>query len=559
MDSSSREPYYRWLILATLLLLFLSIAREYPEWKAQRQKKSESDAQQDTTSSTTDTTTTPGDSPSSSPWPSNFSIRWIPYIPFAVVYLIFKALWAGLRLFILHSILFAEHAGVHLVTAVEKTVEWSVHEGPGFVRRWVIIPTLSVTITIWESPAIAKIKTTIENVVIPGIERISISLYESFKAAIIKSIAWMHTVIDPIKLMATWFAVECIYNPAHAIGSRLITLSHTFIQIAKIYLGELAKDAIDLSRLFKRLGVWFWNRVLTPLGVKAYALGSAAINVLAQFVLLVARAGYIRVIAPTGRAAISAFQILRSHPTLLAGLQALSLTVQEKCSLALQRVESVNWLILLETVLTAAFTNAYHYITLGLTVISNGLKYFAVEIVPNAYQDLMNALEVARPIVAWLIEKFIQVAHPLWQVISWVSWSIYTYIGPTLAWLHKSVILPLHTVWITSIFPTLTRIASVIVSNTTRIANMVLSSAPALAAVIVPAWNVLVQITFALQAVLNQTGVKIVELSGRLGDYIQSLAPHFETFKVQSGAVMDEVVLSTSNAMMDWVKKEKRD
>ncbi|KAF9122339.1 hypothetical protein BGW39_009800 [Mortierella sp. 14UC] len=559
MDSS-REPYYRWLIPAAILLLFISIAREYPEWRAQRQKDTEKDASPAITAETTaapeqDSTVVS----SSSPWPSNFSIRWIPYIPFAVVYLVLKALWTGLRLLVLHSILFAEHAGVHLTVVVEKAVRWSVQEGPDFVKAWVVAPICSGAVAVWESPAMAKFKTALEETVVPGIVRISISAHTSLKAILAKIVAWIHTIADPVKSAAVWFAVECLYNPAQAIGSRLATLSHTFLQTAKIYFGELAKDAVDLGKVLGRIGVWIWTRTLAPIWTKLYALGNAVANGLKQFLPWLALTVYNRVIAPVGRAALDGFRILRSHPTLLAGLQALSSKAQEKFSVALHRLESVNWLILLETALTKAFTAMHHYTALALTVVGGGLKYFAVEMVPNAYQDLMNALELARPVVSWVIEKFVQVAHPLWQVISWVSWAVYTHTGPALAWLHKNIVLPAHTLWVSLILPALTVLTNAVIVNTTRISNMILKAAPALAAVVVPIWNALAQVALALQVALIQAGAKIVELSGGLGVYIQSLAPHFEAFKVQTGQVMDEVVLSTSNAMMDWVKKEKRD
>lgn len=564
MDSSSsrREPYYRWLIPAALLLVFLSISREYPEWKAQRQKNSEKEkdtTKQEDTPPTAETSTPGGDSTSSSPWPSNFSVRWIPYIPFAVVYLVLKALWTGLRLLVLHSILFADHAGVHLMVAVEKAAQWSVQEGPEFVRTRVVAPVCSTAVAVWESPAMAKVKTSIEETVIPGIVRLSISTHISLKALLVKVVSWLHTVADPVKSAAVWFAVECLYNPAHAIGSRLATLSHTFLQTAKIYFGELAKDAIDLGRVVGRIGVWIWTRTLTPLWIKLCTLGNAIATGLRQFLPWFGHTLYTRVIAPVGQTAIDGFRILRSHPTLLAGLQALSSKVQEKCSLALLRLESVNWLILLETVLTKAFTTVQRYTVLTLTVVGNGLQYFAVEMVPNAYQDLMSALELARPVVAWVIEKFLQVAHPLWQVVSWVSWAVYTRTGPALAWLHKYIALPTHALWVFSILPVLTTVANAVIANTTRISNMILKAAPAFAAVVVPIWNALAQVALALQAAMAQAGSKVVELSGGLGVYIQSLGPQFEAFKVQTGRVMDELVLTTSNFMMDWVKKEKRD
>ncbi|KAG0287871.1 hypothetical protein BGZ96_008276 [Linnemannia gamsii] len=563
MESSSRrEPYYHWVIPAVMLLLFFSIAREYPEWKALRQKNAEKAAdgtKQGDTPPTTETATPGSDSTVSSPWPKNFSIRWIPYIPFAIVYLVLKALWTGLRLLVLHLILFAEHAGVHLMVVIEKVAQWAVQQGPDFVRISIVAPICSTAVAVWESPAMAKAKTTIEESVIPGIVRISISTHTSLKAVFAKVATWIHTVADPVKFAAIWFAIECLYNPAHAVGSRLATLSHTFLQTAKIYFGELAKDAIDLGKVVGRLGIWIWTRTLTPLWTKLCALGNTVVNGLKQFLPWLGRILYTRLFAPVGRAAVEGFRILRSHPTLLAGLQALSSKAQEKCSLALQRLESVNWLILLETVLTKAFTTAHHYTVLVLTAVGNGLKYLAVEMVPNVYQDLMNALELARPVVAWVIEKFMQVVHPLWQVVSWVSWAVYTHTGPALAWLHKNIALPAHTLWVSLVLPVLTRVTNVVIANTTSISNMILKAAPAFVAVVIPIWNALSQVALALQAVMAQVGAKVVELSGGLGVYIQSLAPQFEAFKAQTGNVMDELVLSTSNFMMDWVKKEKRD
>ncbi|KAG0366979.1 hypothetical protein BC939DRAFT_442450 [Gamsiella multidivaricata] len=571
MDSHPPEHHpHRWLLLSVPLLVFLYFAREYPQWRAERlllqnqsRDKNPDTTQPNNTAATTAESSTTDTSQSLAPWPDKFSARWIPYLPFAVVYLALKALWTGLRFLVLHSLLAAEYLGIFLMGAIEELTTWTFLHGPDFVRNKILAPLHAVAVAVSKSPAVVAIAASIENTLIPAVVRAANSCYSTLSIATVRLITWIRAVAEPARSALEWFAVECIYNPLNALWVRLAVLGNTFLQTAKIYLHELAKDARDLGWVVVKVATWIWARTLQPLGKNLYALGEWAMGALTRFVPWLAQKVYTGVLRPTGMAVLDGFRILRSHPTFLAGIHALSSKVKEKCTLVLQRLESVNWLVLLETVLTKTFTTLYHYTTIGLQLVGQGIKVFAMDIVPNAYNDLMMALEVARPVVAWVIDKFVKITYPLWQAVSWISWTVYTNSRPTLAWLNQRVVLPSVKLWEARILPGLSYAAMMVLMQTKAATDMILKVAPGIATAIAPVWGAVLKLVEMLQGMLGQMLSQIVYLSGGLGERIQervkSMAPQFEVFKERTGQAMDEVVLTTSNLMMDWVKKEKRD
>ncbi|KAF9347977.1 hypothetical protein BGX26_000566 [Mortierella sp. AD094] len=568
---SQESIYQRWFIIAGTLLIYFYFAREYPHWKAQRllnnpadqQKPVKTSTSDNDHSSTPDTSFPPTQPSSSSPWPDKFSLRWIPYLPFAVVYLVFKAIISGLRLLVLHSLFAAENTSFFLKDTTEEAVQWSVNHGPEFVQTKVVVPVHTAAVTAWKSPAMATIKSKIETSVVPTIIQAAVFCQKNAQVAAEKAFVWIQAQAEPTRIRLEWFAVECVYNPGKAVWARLVILGGTFAHTAKIYLHELAKDARDLAQVIVKLVNWIWTRALQPAGGKLYAFGEAALDSVIVFLPWLAQNLYTRALRPVGAALVGGFHILRSHPTLLAGIQALSSKAQEKLNIAMQRLESINWLILLETVLTKAFTSIYHCTTTGLQLAGNGIKMFATEIVPNAYDDLKMALEVARPVVAWAIEKFVMIAYPVWQAVSWISWTIAVNVRPTLAWLNEKVVLPAKEQWESTIQPGLAYVSSLIVTRTKAMAELVVKAVPMISTVAGPIWVALVKMAEVMQVMLGQMASQIVELSGGLAERIKqygtALGPQIEVIKEQSTQMMDEAVVATSDFMMDWVKKEKRD
>ncbi|KAG0292702.1 hypothetical protein BGZ98_002482 [Dissophora globulifera] len=570
------EHSRRWSLLVSALVLYLYFARDYPRWRSDRllQQKRADDTSNNTDISSPSLTMTPTEStqtpdalpPDTEPpssWTSKFSIRWIPYIPFAVIYLVLKSLWAAMRFLVLHSLYLAELSGVYLMTVIEEIAYWTVNSGPDIIRTKILAPLQTVAMALWTSPAVAAVATVIENTVLPGIIRLAVFCHSSSQAIALKTLTWLRTMAEPAQAALTWFFVECLYNPFQAIWSRLSVLSCTFLQTAKIYFHELAKDALDLGWVALKVANWVWQRTLQPVASRLYSWGVLLVDALARFVPWLAVKIYSRLLCPVGSMLLDGFRILRSHPTLMAGLHALSIKVKEKTSIALQRLESVNWLVLLETTLTTVVTTAYHYTISTLQIIGHGLKVFAEDVVPNAYGDLVMALEFARPIVAWVVDKFVTVLHPLWQAVSWITWNVATNIRPTLAWLHQKIIVPTLTLWTSSIQPRLSQALAMFMTIAWELSNIISKLASVLLVVTAPAWSAVLKIAEMTQATLGQAVSQLIHLSGELGERIQEqvkgLAPKFEAFKAQIGLVMDEMVLATSTFMMDWAKKQKRD
>ncbi|KAF8939666.1 hypothetical protein BGZ58_009065 [Dissophora ornata] len=547
------------LLLVLALFVFFYHAREYPRWRTERivlQTRTEQPQQQPQTPSTASTAEPP--LPAST-WPHTFSPRWIPYLPFAVVYLLIKSAWTGLRFLILHSLLAAEHAGVFLIAAVEQGVEWAVNHGPDIIKTSVIAPLHAVALALWESPAVAAVASAIKNTLVPAVVRVALVCQEKALAAATSGIAWMKAAAEPARAAITWIVVECMYNPMQALWARLAILGITFVQTAKIYLHELAKDARDLGWLVAKAAIWIWTRTLKPLGEKLYTFGDMIVSSLAQILPWLALRIYTGILRPVGMAVLEGLKIVRSHPTVLAGMQALSCKVKELCLVALQRLESVNWLTLLETVLTKAVTFLYRYTMLTLQQVGRGIQVFAMDVIPNAYKDLLVALEIARPIVAWVVDKFVRGVYPLWQAVSWISWTVISNIQSTLVWLHEKGAVPAMELWKSKIQPGVSYVAAKIVSYTWTLTEAIVKTASMVAAVAAPVWDALLKMVDVVQAMLSLVETRIVHLSGGLGEYVKSLAPQFESFKAQTGRAMDELVDTMSNFMMDWVKKEKRD
>jgi len=554
----------RWLCIAAALSLFFYNARDYPQWKADRaaseqpQQPAHGDAKKDDNTSTEGETTEP-----SSPWPEKFSVRWIPYLPFAVVYLLAKAAWTGLRFLILHSLFLAEHAGYLLMSAIEEIVQWSVNNGPEFIQNRIITPIQTAAVAFWESPALARIKAAVENTLFPGILRALVSTKTFIIVAAFRLYAWIQRMVEPVTSVMMWFTIQCIITPAKAVWSRLEILGYTFLQTAKIYLHELAKDAVDLGWFVAKAGKWIYARTLRPIGGWIYRGATIAFESLLQFIPWLAQKIYAGLVRPVAKTIRDGFSILRSHPTLLAGLQALSNKVQEKVALALQKLESVNWLLLIENILTGGVLFTYRVLSLVVSKIGQGLQVLFVDIIPNAYTDLMMALEFTRPIVAWAINKVVKVIHPLWQVVSWISWTVFTSTRPTLAWVHQKLVLPSVALWNTSLLPAMTALAAMTVSSTKRVTENILRAMPWITAVAAPIWGMFIHILTALQyglaAAMTKIGVLSGGLSGRIQEQIRILAPQVDSFKAHVGHVMDEAVLATNNFMMDWVKQEKRE
>ncbi|KAF9198040.1 hypothetical protein BGZ49_001265 [Haplosporangium sp. Z 27] len=572
MDQPQGTNYFRWFIILVVFSIYFYFAREYPQWKAKKLLHTPAKEEKDNQSSTLQTTptnstptspTTPPTTEPPSPWPEKFSVRWIPYLPFAVIYLVLKAIISSLRLFVLNSLFAIENTSFFLKDTTEEAVQWSVNHGPEFVQTKVVVPVHTAAVKAWKSPTMEIIKAKMESTVFPSIVRLAISCREKAQVTVEKTVIWLLLQVEPTCIRLEWFAVECVYNPSKAVWARLVIVGRTFAHSAKVYLHELGKDARDLGQVFLKLANWMWTRTLRPLGTKLYILGGHVADKLVVLLPWLAQSIYTKVLQPVAAAAVDGFHILRSHPTLLAGLQALSSKAQGKFNVVMQRLESVNWLVLLETVLTTTFTTIYHFTTTGLQLIGNGVNVFITDFVPNAYNDLKMALEVARPIVAWATEKFVKVAYPVWQVISWISWNVAVNARPTAAWLYANVFAPAMKQWESTIQPGLTYVSNVIVTRSKALGEMIVRAAPMTSTIVGPMWAALVKMTEAMQVILGQMGSHIVQLSADLAEKIKeygtTLGPKIEVIKEQSTQLMDEAVVATSDFMVDWVKKEKRD
>ncbi|KAF8940981.1 hypothetical protein BGZ58_003403 [Dissophora ornata] len=654
-----RSDYYwhilRYLLLRFLLLLvFLYHARGYTRWRVDRV------AFQAHTKPHQQATESP---PLFSKWAHAFSLRWIPYLPVAVVYLVARAAWMGLRLAILYSLLAAEHAGTYLIATAKKGVQWSVNHGPEIILTMVIVPTLSVALALWESPALPAAASVIRNKVIPAVVRVALSSLETAQSAATNIIAWMQALDESARAAVTWIAVECVFNPTQALLERVATLGDTFVLIAKVYLHDLAKDAHDLGCVVAKAVAWIWARILKPLGAKLYIFGPKIVGYLADLLLWPALriilAGMqalsckvkelyyatahalehaelkplgaklctfglttvscladlllwpalrvcIRVLCILGMAALVFFGSLLYHPMVLEGMQALSCKVKELCILApqrfksvhwpnlwllrmavlqffgdllchpivldgmqalsckveelciltLQRLKDVHWLNLWQTVMSKA-TFLYHYLTLALQYIGQGILVLATDVLPGMYNDLTVVLKVAYLVAMRVVDDLVLGVHRSWQAMSEISWTFATNAGATLAWLRE-VAVPFMKLCESEIQPRLSHVAAVAISHTWTLTEAATKSAPLVASAAEHMWDALLKMVNVIQAILIQVATRTAYPTGGLGERIESLAPQFESLKEQAGCAMDGLVASLSNAMMGWAKGETK-
>ncbi|KAG0259682.1 hypothetical protein BG011_002451 [Mortierella polycephala] len=555
----------RKLLIAAAIVFFIYIARDYPQWKSDRLAKEQKAQQQqhENTPSASPSNTYPDAPKATSPWPTSFSLRWVPYLPFAFIYLVIKAAWAGLRQLVFYMILAAEHLIIHIMTAIERAAHWIVTNGPNFVQDRILAPISSIALQVRHSVVIAQIKALIEDKAFPVLAAIAVSSFDAFKVASERSATWIQAKAQPVGSAIAWFAVECVYNPVLAVGSRFALLGRTFFQTAKIYLNELAKDVVDLFEFAVKMGTWIYDWALKPLGTRLYTLAQSVFQAAARSLLWTVHSLYIRVLLPSAQALVDCFRILRSHPTLMAGIMALSSKAKGQCRMVLDRLESVNWLILLETVLTRTTLFIYSNTVLLLRIIGLSIKTLMMEIIPNAYSDLMVALEVARPVFSWIMDKVFKVIHPLWQVVSWVARTVAVNAPPTLTWIHLKVVDPIIHLCQSTLFPRLSLMTSILIVHSRTVIDMVLKFVSTIVVIIAPLWSVLAKIAGAIQVLLAHMGMQVMNISGSFGrsiqEHIQSLGPQFITFQAQVGQAMDMVVLAANNFMMDWVKQEKRD
>ncbi|KAF9976666.1 hypothetical protein BGZ73_008063 [Actinomortierella ambigua] len=524
LDQSRR---WVWWLIGALLALAGYVARDYPAWRARQLLAVGGNSKPSTTKKSQvkedmpdSTSSTPGAAPESENnqvWPPRFSVRWIPFMPFALVYLLAKVAWSFFRWLVFHSLWFVERSSVFIAAAVEKTFVFVVEHGLDFVSQYVVLPVCNATNFVWQSFVLEWCRPTFEEVIVPAVVHTCTIVQETTVKHYRSLAEWAARWADPVMQTITWVVLELVYQPLVSVGSRLAVVGQTFLHTAKIYLQELAKDAMDLIHFIGWVARWLWNKTLRPLGLHLAQLASN----IASLLWIAAKNSclwiYSSILKPTWGAIIKAITILRSHPTLLAGLQALSAKVQAKAAKALHRIEEINWLLLLESVLTQIFTFLYQSTAKALSLTGRAISYFFVEMVPNAYQDLLNAIDFMRPIVEWVVRKVLAVARPCWwAIVSLAQW-VAANTGPLLSFLNK-------TIWAPMVLGEISDVLSRMAAEVGRI-------------------------------LLNMTG----ELGVKVQQTVQEMAPQFEAAKAYVGSVMDNMVVWANDAMVDWVKKEKRE
>ncbi|KAG0268680.1 hypothetical protein DFQ27_006048 [Actinomortierella ambigua] len=573
-DGVDQDRRWIWWISCALLALVGYVARDYPAWRA-KQKLLET-ATTPVTKSTTANDINKDDqagSPSSTPgavsendhqpWPPRFSARWIPFMPFALVYLCAKVVWSFFRWLVFHSLWFIEQSSSHIALAAEKAAVFAVENGPDLVYRHVVLPVKDATNSVWQSFVVEWCRPKFEQVVVPAVvhactvvQEITVKHYHSLAAFTAR---WA----DPVILTMTWVALELVYLPLASLASRLAVVGQTFLHTANIYLQELAKDALDLLHLIGRTAQWLWSKALRPLGLHLARLGSIAA---CQLWATIQKSGlwiYSSLLRPSWDAVISAIVILRSHPTLLAGLRVLSAKVQTEVAKALHRIEQVNWLLLLEEVLTRVFTFLYQFIAQALTLAGRAISYFFVEMIPNAYKDLQSAIEFMRPIVEWVVLRVLAVVRPCWwMIVSLTQWMA-TNAGPFLAMLNRTIWTPVVQAWQMFMQPVLARIVAMTIQTAVATMHILRQVAPWITSVLAPLWKVVGEISDVLSRMATELGRILLSMTGELGvkvqQALQEMAPQFEAAKTYLGRVLDDMVVWANNAMVDWVKKEKRE
>ncbi|KAF9924653.1 hypothetical protein BGZ65_008215 [Modicella reniformis] len=620
---------YKWLLIVLAITLFTYFALEYPQWKAERVRqrtlKQENADKPDSSISSIDASTTQAPS-SQSPPDNQISASWIPYLPFAVVLVSIKAFWEGLRQLVLRSLLVTEESGPFLISNTMKAAKWAVTEGPGYVRIKFLEPVHTLTILLWNSAVI-----TIEETVVPVFTRFFILGYTTVKDPALKVFAWMQSAARIIVKVAVWFVAEILYNIAKALWKRLSVLGITLAHAVEITAHELAKDCRALVHYATKAATWSWEHLLplSPklhvLGAELYTLGEkaakdaiefllpwcaqrihtwieltdkglkkflpwiapkilklveATVENLVEFLPWFAQKTFTGVLQPVGEALVEVVRIIQSNPTLAAGVEELSLKVKKSCHSSLERLESVNWLILLETVMTDAFNatcrfttslkkvaiTSYHYAqdpteaiiivrrhtTMVLQSTQKSIKVFMMDTVPNSYHDLVLAVEIVTPIVARAIEILVWFVCLLWQLVSWMSMTLLVKGQLALAWAHLHIGVPAKNFWDTKVLPGL------------RVAYAkVLEKYPVVAAAVRESQVRLTEVLRVVLAAVILTVIRIIDLLGKLIERIQeqlrSMEPQFEVAKAQIGMAADQIFLFLNDRIAAWTKDQKSD
>ncbi|KAG0245545.1 hypothetical protein BGX31_007200 [Mortierella sp. GBA43] len=431
---------YTWPILLLVLAIIIYFARDYPKWKADRQR-------QKTRPDTQSSSTTPGSVPSSSsstPEPSPeqqeslLSARWIPYLPLAVVLVTIKAVWESLRHLVLRSILAIEESGPYLKARAKEAAHWIVYQGPGFVRTKIFEPTCTLTTLLWNSLA-----TTVEHTIAPAVVRFYAFSYEHLKGPVANTLAWMLKAVTFILHAVQWVLLELLYRPALAFWNRISVLGRPLALAAKTTLDGLAKDARDLCQFVLKIATLAWERTLLlkihlrKLGaklrewkeltathvttvvlpwctLKSLELKDWSLKSLEEFLPWaleqlhklctevlpkVADKAMTKVIRPAGKAIANVVQFIESHPTFVEGVRALSLMAAESLHTTLKKIENVNWLMVLEEALLTLWAWAidigYNLVLVVIDMIIPYLRLitFSVEIAGIAYRHVKDPTE----------------------------------------------------------------------------------------------------------------------------------------------------------------------
>lgn len=620
---------YSWLF-AIAIAIIIYFARDYPQWKVERERlhKLKQQGADNNNSSPLDNTftTTTEQEPFSQQQESMISARWIPYLPLAVVLVAFKAVWESLRHLVLRSILAAEESGPYLKSSVKKAAHWTVYHGPAFVHSKILEPSHRLAVVLWDSIALA-----IEHTVAPLIVR----SYNFIKDPALNTLAWILRAARFMLGVTEWLFIQCLFNPAQAIWNRFSVLGLALAHAAETTLYGLAKDARDLGYLIAKGATWIWARILLSrthlhaLGAKLGELTDLVVTHVTEVVLpwctlrileltdftfkhlteslprILQRVYTLStetlpkvaekvtdVLRPVGAAMVDGIHFIQSHPTFTSLVEAVSLKVKESFLIALERLESVNWLMLLEETLQTLFQLAIEYAYyLVLVVIDMIVPYyllatFTVEMamttyrhakdptevitfvrhhsaairqsagrsyrvfISTAYDDFRVAIEIARPIVSWVVNILVWIARHLWQLAS-LTWAIVnTNAAVTMVWVHLNIAVPTKNVWSTKVMPGFLA------------AQMVVrEQSPVISAAI---WSVALKMTDVTQSVLimvTQVLIKMMDLLGAVGGRVEeqwkNVEPQVEEFKKQTGEAMDLVVQALNDRIVDYTKAER--
>ncbi|KAK3811847.1 MAG: hypothetical protein J3Q66DRAFT_348635 [Benniella sp.] len=624
-------PEYAWLLSLVAIAIIIYFAHDYPQWKAERAHHQAKKAA--TNPSTLDTPSTTAQEPVSpqqqqqQQQESMISARWIPYLPLAVILVAIKAVWEGFRHLVLRSILAAEESIPYVKSSSKDAVHWAIHHGPTFFRTKIFQPAHTLSMALWDSMA-----TTIEATLLPGLHRFCTLTYAYLKDPVYSTFKWAVIAANYCLGVAQWLAVECLFVPASAIWKRFSVLGLALTQAAKTTLHGLAKDARELAFLLFRTGTWAWGfskihlrtlggklHEVTQVGTKhlkevvlpwclpkILKLEDLTLKFLAEFVPRVIQGVYkfggwtVEVLPQLAqktsqsvrKAVVDGIQFVRSHPTFKEAIHELSIKAKEGGRVALEKLESENWLLLLEQCLESgavwAIQNAYLLVLVVIDIIAPyyQLAAFLVDVatvtyhhakdptevimfvrertaivkqsvgrsyrafISTAYDDFKVAIDFAKPIVSRVVNVFVWIIRHLWQVITWISTTIHKSVSPAMAWAHLNIGVPVKNVWDTKVMPGWYHAQAFVREKT-----------PVITAA---AWNAMFKLTKAMQGllvVLTQMMAKVMAALGILGSHLNErwevMKPQLEEFKKQTGEAMDQVVLVLNDKIVEWTKNEK--